>query len=208
MMKENRKKAVKALDWLFQSAYDIQNDANLILRTNVDAIAISDCVVSWAKDNRLETIVLFLEWLHSRMITKRYLLRTTIAYDAFRYEERLQLSNLQKTYIVGGAYVSAYIANDTAEPGMILLLNPAHKPDLWKWKRYNKTNNWEYFWSAHHPKEISKIKKDRNKAKNLEYDSLTEIYQGRLRACVLGNQKQPLSKKAKVKQELGRRNIF
>jgi len=61
MMKENRKKAVKALDWLFQSAYDIQNDANLILRTNVDAIAISDCVVSWAKDNRLETIVLFLE---------------------------------------------------------------------------------------------------------------------------------------------------
>jgi len=58
------------------------------------------------------------------------------------------------------------------------------------------------------PKEISKIKKDRNKAKNLEYDSLTEIYQGRLRACVLGNQKQAIVKEGKVKQELGRRNIF
>ncbi len=122
MMNANRKKAVKAIDLLFESVYAIQNDEARILRTDVDAIAVSDCVVSWARDERLDTIVTFLSWLHSKMIEKRYLLRTTIAYDAFRYQNRLQLSNLQKTYIVGGAYISAYMANDKAEPGMIILL--------------------------------------------------------------------------------------
>jgi len=161
--------------------YAIQNDEARILRTDVDAIAVSDCVVSWARDERLDTIVAFLSWLHSKMIEKRYLLRTTIAYDAFCYQNRLQLSNLQKTYIVGGAYISAYMANDKAEPGMIMLLNPVRTPNCWKWKRFNKTKKWEYFWSAHHSADIPKIKKQRSKAKNLEFDRLTEIYQGRLK---------------------------
>ncbi len=181
MMNENRKKAVKALDRFYESAYEIQNDEARLLRTHVDAIAVSDCIVSWARDERLDTIASFLSWLHSRMINERYLLRTTIAYDAFRYQQRLQLYNLQKAYIEGGAYISAYMANDTVDPGMIVLLNPVNKPNLWKWKRFNNTKNWEYFWSAHHSGDIPKIKKERSKAKNLKYDRLTGIYQGRLK---------------------------
>ena len=132
MMNENRKKAVKALDCLYESVYDIQNAKAILLRTHVDAIAVSDCVVSWATDEQLDTIVAFLGWFHSRMIKKGFLLRTTIAYDAFRYQRRLQLRNLQKAYIEGGAYISAYLGNDNAEPGMIILLDPDsnHKSDV------------------------------------------------------------------------------
>ncbi len=191
MMNENRKKAVKALDCLYESVYDIQNDRARLLRTHVDAIAVSDCIVSWATDEQLDTIVAFLRWFHSRMIKDGYLLRTTIAYDAFCYQRRLQLRNLQKAYIEGGAYISAYLGNDKAEPGMIILLDPDSnhnsnvpcipKPNGFKWKLCKKTKNWEYFWSAHHKVDISKIKKERTKAKELEFDRLTEIYQGRLK---------------------------
>ena len=180
MMNENRKKAVKALDRLFESVYEIQNDGVRLLKTGVDAIAVSDCIVSWARDKRLNTIVTFLSTLHSRMVEERYLLRTTIAYDAFCYQNRLQLSNLQKTYIEGGAYISAYMANDRTEPGMIMLLNHVPAPNCWRWKRFNRTKNWEYFWSTHHFEDIPKIKRERRKAKNLKFDRLTGIYQGRL----------------------------
>jgi len=188
MMNESRKKATKALGWLYQSAYIIQNDRNRIIGTGVDAIAVSDCIVSWARDGKLSTIATFLSQLHERMIKKRYLLRTTIAYDFFCYQQRLQLTNLQKAYIEGGAYVSAYLANEMAEPGMIILLKSNYNhnaeqiatPTGWQWRPCRGTKNWEYFWSARSPAYIPKIKKERSKAKNLEYNRLAEIYQGRL----------------------------
>ncbi|GAI41032.1 unnamed protein product [marine sediment metagenome] len=151
MMNENRKKAVKALDCLYESVYDIQNDEDRLRMTHVDAIAVSDCVVSWVTNGQLDTIVEFLSWFHSRMIKKGYLLRTTIAYDAFCYQRRLQLRNLQKAYIEGGAYISAYLGNDKAEPGMIILLDPDSnnksdvpcipKSNVWKWQLCKKTKN-------------------------------------------------------------------
>ena len=44
MAEKNRKRALKALDRLFDSTADLQNDGSKLLGTGIHAIVVSDCV--------------------------------------------------------------------------------------------------------------------------------------------------------------------
>ena len=116
------------------------------------------------------------------MIERRFLMKTTIAYGEFQYQDRIELSNLSKEMIWGGAYVDAFIANEKVDAGRIILIENSQQqnllpnPDMWK--KIGK--RWEYFWSAQNTNDIQKIIEGRKKANKIKYERLKDIYQGNL----------------------------
>lgn len=178
-MMKDRKEAYEALNYLFNSAC-----ALLQGNDNVKGLAVSDCVISWAVDSHLENIKDFISNLHNKMIKKRYLMRTTIAFGEFRYEDRIELSNLSKEMIWGGAYLTAYLANEKAEIGSIVLVDDGlaetvQRPNEGMWRKTKKPRGWEYFWSVDNPEQIERLIKKRKESHRGRYEWLKDIYQGR-----------------------------
>jgi hypothetical protein len=169
---------------LFQSSYRIAE-----LDENIQAIAVSDCVISWARNGAIKTIVDFVSSLHAAMIGYRLLMQTAIAHGEFRYERRIELSNLQKGMMVGGAYVSAFLEHHKVIEGGIVLVgedsqNNSNQDD-WKWQKSRKPTGWEYFWSANSSDKVSKIVSARKDADKAKYECLKDIYQGQFDHPVL-----------------------
>jgi len=127
MYKENPDKAAEALDHFYNTVYVVQQVQN-----EISALVVSDCAIFWVHDaaehramfQMLPTLLKQLKWLHRQMIEHNYLVRTTIAYGHFRYEQRIELPRLRKDMIIGGAYLDAYAANDKVTPGGIVILRP------------------------------------------------------------------------------------
>jgi hypothetical protein len=172
MMKE-RQNAYAALNHLFNSTYELLNNNH-----SVKALAVSDCVISWANNQRLQSITDFTAQLHRRMIAQGYLMKTTIAYGDFEYQDRIKLPNLGKEMIRGGAYLTAFIRNEKLEAGRIVLVENDPQPDILQneplWEKTG--NRWEYFWSANSAADIQRIKSARKEANNAKYELLKGIY--------------------------------
>lgn len=172
MLAEDSGEAYKALNYMYNKAYELLTD-----NANVSAIAVSDCVVSWSRDNNLQHLVSFVSMLHKRMIAKRFLLKTTIAHGDFKYESRISLPNMQKGLILGNAYLKAYIANEKIKrPGRITLVSAEPTCNCWRWRKTR--SRWEYFWSANSENQIRLIKSARNNARTPIYEGLKNIYAG------------------------------
>jgi len=179
-MMENREEAYKGLDYLFKNVYGLLRD-----KQSIKGLAVSDCVISWATDKRLQSVVDFVGALHKKMIHKRYLMRTTIAYGQFEFQDRIQLANLSKQMIWGGAYLAAYLVNDKVSPGSIVFLNEQNASDTetsccdWRWKRRSSKNGTlhEYYWAVNSCEDIHRIKEARKLRKKQErYERLKELY--------------------------------
>ncbi len=181
---ENKDNAHKALDHFFQSVYDIAEQK----KSSISAIAVSDCVISWVssmsanRNDILAEIVEFVSSLHKKLLKKRYLMQTAIAYGDFHYENRIQLNNLQKEMYVGPAYLTAYLEHKKVTEGGIILIDaedtPQYKPEFWR--KIKKSKGQEYFWSADEPKQIDKIISERKIAGDWKYERLKDIYQGKI----------------------------
>lgn len=180
-MMENREGAYEALNYLFNSTYEL-----LRTRPSVKGLAVSDCVIAWANDKQLLSIVDFAGALHKKMIRKRYLMRTTIAYGQFEFQDRIKLANLDKQMIWGGAYLAAYLGNGKAKPGSIALLDEQNMPDTatlssdWRWEKRRagkKGRLQEYYWAANSPGNIHEIKEvQRFQKKHEQCEKLKELY--------------------------------
>lgn len=179
-MMENREEAYEALNYLFNSVYELLRDRQLI-----KGLAVSDCVISWATDERLDSIVDYVGSLHRKMIHRRYLIQTTIAYGKFEFQQRIQLMNLGKQMIWGGAYLAAYLGNEKVKPGSIGLLDEHNIPNIeaslcnWRWKRRSNKNRTlhEYYWAANSHDDINLIREtQRLRKKHERYEELKELY--------------------------------
>lgn len=178
---KNRRRAYNALDCLFNSVFQIQQN-----NSRMRALAVSDCVIAWVSENQtnapLNHVIEYASALHRKMLEKKYLMTTTIAWGDFSYSDRLQLPNLSKAMFMGGAYLTAFLANDKASEGSIVLLNKGREnsenPSFWadRWRKCKSPAGWEYFWSAFNPEQIRQIIKERKKAEGLKYEKLKEIY--------------------------------
>ncbi|MHB0947407.1 MAG: hypothetical protein ACYC3B_09575 [Sedimentisphaerales bacterium] len=179
-MMEDRKKAYEALNHLFSSTYEL-----LQVNKNIKALAVSDCVVSWADDQQLESMIDFTGSLHKKMIDKRYLMKTVIDCDDFEYQNRIQLGNFQKAFLKGGAYLTAYMEHDKVVEGGIVLVKqngnnfekPSYNSDFWE--KSKKPKGWEYFWSIGSSEDILKVIQERKESHKGKYEWLKDIYQGR-----------------------------
>ncbi len=203
MQNRDRNRANRVLEQLFQTTRRALDNQNRLLEIDVDAIGISDCIVSWANDGKLNTLMWFLEPLHRQAIKKRYLLSTTIAYGDFRCHRLPGLSNLEVTFMAGKAYTLAYSENARAEPGMIVLIKTRGlpRPTGWRWHPTDDAKNYEFLWSARQHSHIQMIKQERAKARPMEkegdtyYRRLPEIYQGKFKP------RRPIKKSSKTEGE-------
>lgn len=180
-------KAYDALNRLYNKAYDLGQE-----HQTVSALAVSDCVVAWVADNanNLGTLLTYLKSLHAHMLDGDYLMRTTVALGQFRYQQRIELHNLQKGMLHGDGYLNAFLANDKEEAGSIVILEhgdltaqsqfaPHHAPLIQRTGKQLESGNWEFFWSVMKPEGVDKLLEARRESKHARFSALIRAYRGK-----------------------------
>lgn len=177
--------AAKALDKFYNTIYDMQEEQNPI-----NAIVVSDCAIFWIDRKNcvgeLGTLLEHLKRLYRRMLPD-YLLRTTIAYGHFKYQQRLEMPRIRKNMIIGGAYLDAYVNNERIDHGAIVIvklpegtsyrdLHFVNKPMI----KANcpKKGFYEYFWAVENHRQIKNFIKEREEANIATFSKLKELYSG------------------------------
>jgi hypothetical protein len=103
----------------------------------VDAIAVSDCAVLFSRiDNSksprirqrdivkgLGSILEFVRRLNGMLINTKdgpqILTTCSIDYGDFKYEDRIEVSNMKEVYFIGQPYVNAFLDNEFGEPKIL-----------------------------------------------------------------------------------------
>jgi hypothetical protein len=182
MYNENPEVAAKALDTFYNTVFDIHQETN-----GICTIAVSDCAIFWLNEGvnqqtNLHTLLNSLKALHRRMIDKSYLLRTTVAYGNFKYQQRLEIAAIRKDMFVGSAYLDAYANNDKIQPGQIGIVKSAHCTDIKLCAgdlhglvfKIRNSGFWEYFWSVNDARQIQRLKEQRARAYKATAEKLKE----------------------------------
>jgi len=204
MYKENPDKAAKALDHFYNTVYNVVQG----VQNEISALAVSDCAIFWVHDDAehrgmfqmLPTLLKQLKWLHRQMIEHNYLIRTTIAYGHFRYEQRIEIRRLRKNMFIGGGYLEAYAANDKVTPGGIVILRPPAQGeddtrgpgetldvqrtagDFAAYLRARRgQKQWEFVWWINTESDVDSALQSRKKLKKQSvYQALTAFYNSSL----------------------------
>lgn len=177
--------ATEALNTFYNTVYELQDTNNPI-----NSIVVSDCAVFWIdRDNcvaDLGTLLAHLKTLHKRLLPE-YLLRTSIAYGHFKYEQRLEMPRIRKDMIIGAAYLDAYANNGRIEHGAIVVVKlptgvtrqNLHLPDATKnlLRQHRLTKSfYEYFWSVLAPAGIKDFLIRREQANEATFSQLKQLY--------------------------------
>lgn len=120
MMKQGDK-AMRCLNDFYQIGYDIFRERR---NEPLEGLFVSDCVILIGKTGNsehtvdenevkvLSELLGLVKQLNVKMAHKGWTLTTSIAYGDYAYEEKFELSNLEKTPIYGGAYVKAFLDSE------------------------------------------------------------------------------------------------
>jgi len=128
-----------------------------------------------------------MQCLHKRMIEEEYLVRTTIAYGHFRYENRLEIPRIRKDMIIGGAYLKAYAENDKKLPGSIVIVDAPDNFDVQiscghlgqLFRHTGDSEAWEFFWWVTTNRSVENAKHKRDEACQSLYKALVKAYRKR-----------------------------
>lgn len=187
LYEKNPGDAAEALDKFYNAVYDVQEEQNPI-----NAIVVSDCAIFWIDIrncvNELGTILGHLKELHRKMLPD-YLLRTTIAYGHFKYQQRLEISTIRKNMIIGLAYLDAYANNDKIDHGAIVVVKLPEGTIfrslqlVTEYKSiikadYPKKGFCEYFWSVQNSRQIKTFIQEREEVNIATFSKLKELYSG------------------------------
>ncbi len=112
---KNDKNALESIKHFYQSGYDVLQDVG-----NVEGFFVSDCGILFARngsiEDKLRNILLAVERINKLMLSKNYMLTTSIAYGHFNYQGKIEFQGIEKNPIYGGAYVKAFLDNETGRP--------------------------------------------------------------------------------------------
>jgi len=188
--------AAKALDKFYNTIYQMQAERN-----DINAIVVSDCAIFWIdiKDciDKLDNILIHLKELHKLMLPD-YLLRTTIAYGNFKYQQRLEMPRIRKNMIIGGAYLDSYANNDKIDHGAVVIVKLPERTiyrDLTFVSKtmikanYPKKGFYEYFWAVEDSRQIRAFINEREKAKEATFSKLKDLYSDNRHLRWLANKK-------------------
>ena len=185
LYEKNPEDAAEALDKFYNAVYDVQEE-----QSPINAIVVSGCAIFWIDIrncvNELGTILGHLKELHRKMLPD-YLLRTTIAYGHFKYQQRLEISTIRKNMIIGLAYLDAYANNDKIDHGAIVVvqlpegtsyrdLHFVNKPMIKV--HCPKKGFCEYFWAVENHRQIKNFIEEREEANIATFSKLKELYSG------------------------------
>ena len=185
LAEDRRRRAAEALDLLYNTSYRLLEDV-----PNLQGIAVSDCVVTWCKaqDEALDVLLRFLGMLHVKMLDGGYLMQTTVSQGPFSYKKRIELSNLQKGMMYGGAYLDAFRHNHEVEVGSITLVGQESEPEFERWAPVNRQRikpafregrrmqgQWEFYWATDE-QGIEELKRARKDSYSARFAHLLETY--------------------------------
>lgn len=117
MYAERPAKAAEALDRFYNTVYAVHEQ-----RQGISCLAVSDCAIFWVHEDpvtALDRLLDVVKRLHQEMARAGYLVSTSIAWGAFKYQQRLELPHLRKDMVGGGAYLEAFGKNDRLIPGAV-----------------------------------------------------------------------------------------
>ena len=195
MYEEDAEKAAQALNKFYNTVYDLQYSNN-----SINSIVVSDCSVCWIDrpdcTAGLSMLLEKLKSLHQRMLPD-HLIRTTIAYGHFKYEGRLEMPQIQKNMIIGGAYLDAYANNDKIEHGSIVIVKLPEGTDYGNLRMESEYKNMlkgncpvegfcEYFWSLSNKQNIERFLYKRKEINNSVFQNLKKLYSEYTTDCPRG----------------------
>ena len=116
-------KAEECLDQFFQSVYE-EVERSHQRTQKVDCIAVSDCAVAFTRNNpsesigqqtsfpvevqRLNSMLIFVKNVARKLVQSDFVIKGSIAYGPFKFENRIEISGIDKVMFIGNAYVDAY----------------------------------------------------------------------------------------------------
>lgn len=182
LMKDD-KKALEALRRLYQAGYDA-----LQASEGVEGFFVSDSGILFVRTGtvheRLKKILEVIKTINARMLTRDYMLTTSIAYGNFDYHDKLEFDGIEKNPIYGYAYVQAFLDNETGnpriQPGQCRLvknglpdeLNLDH-PDFSLLNQKGNDNSHVYFyWNVENQNHIADFEQQYNDSYKLKYTGM------------------------------------
>ena len=202
---QKKREAWRALDRLYNSGYNILQNQKELNSYRVEGIFISDCGVLFVRNNPksdinqtdgLHSLLQAIKNINQRMLERKFMLTTSIAYGKFKYQKRIEFPGIRKTPIYGNAYVSAYLDNENGspkiQPGQCRIVKKNLPNDITRAieqsqdndifrvirKRNGDNKHYYYYWMVNDHSEIGRFEQDYKKAYNLKYEGMRKALKG------------------------------
>lgn len=177
VLMKNDQDALKAIRHFYQAGYDA-----LMNRPNVQGFFVSDCGVLFSRtgttENKLIDLLQVIQDINRRMLTRDYMLTTSIAYGYFNYQDKIEFEGIDKNPIYGGAYLKAYLDNETGspkiQPGQCRIVKDGIPPNalidinqlIDKGSRHKHLN---YYWNVNNENQITEFEREYSNTYSLKY---------------------------------------
>lgn len=119
--------ALSVLDRFYSYGYQVLR-LHKEIASGVEGLFISDCGILFTrrnnadlmqKKNNLKSLLMAVKAINLHMRDGDILLKTSIAYGRFSYQQRIEFAGIEKNRVYGNAYVSAYIDNEKIRPKLL-----------------------------------------------------------------------------------------
>lgn len=186
-MMRNLDTAGKALDKLYQTVYELKSKHEF---SKLQTLAVSDCAITFASNTHnieeLPTILIFLKELHFEMIKSDYLITSSVAFGTFSYQERIELTGLDKNMLYGDAYLKAYLNNAKCPEGSIVIICEGNEKDnilqsSGTYREFLKDNRrgvrgLQFFWALSSVTDIDNFEEAYQDTYRLKYQGMISVY--------------------------------
>ncbi len=112
---KNDSLALEAISHFYQTGFNVLRESE-----NVEGFFVSDCGILFARngsnESKLQDLLRIIKKINERMLSENYMLTTSIAYGRFDYQGKIEFQGIEKNAIYGGAYVKAFMDNETGKP--------------------------------------------------------------------------------------------
>lgn len=174
LMKTDRE-ALKALKLFYQSGYNVLAES-----PNVQGLFVSDAGVLFAREGnnetRLSDLLSVVQKINQKMLAKEYMLTTSIAYGYFNYQGKIEFDGIEKNPIYGGAYVHAFMDNETGlpkmQPGQCRICKenlPELNIDQFELIKNIGKKHFQFYWNLNNVDEIAEFEKQYKNTYSLKY---------------------------------------
>ena len=103
--------AMSTLGYFYNVGYQLLGNYS----QDISGIFVSDCAILYVhnkeleKTIKIERLLEIVSKINKKCIDNDIMLTTNISYGYFKYEEKIELKNMQKSSFAGNAYLNAYI---------------------------------------------------------------------------------------------------
>jgi len=186
---KNDTTALESIKHFYESGYDILQTAE-----SVEGFFVSDCGILFARngsvEEKLRNMLDAVERINKRMLSENYMLTTSIAYGHFNYQGKIEFQGIEKNPIYGGAYVRAFLDNETGKPKLQpgqcrICKEDLPTIDLNKFERLIEKNpnskHYSFYWNVNSEEEIANFERKYKNSYSLKYSGMLNALKSQTR---------------------------